>query len=107
MARKKSAAKPIFKVGDKVSKKRMVEYHGNHQYRWWDAEVKEWVDRTLADKLPKGMVVTEIRENPPALVFVVTGNDAKVVWVEITKGKSAVSISRPNVIPLNTGRAKV
>tara|TARA_R110000751_G_scaffold142139_1_gene245587 strand:- start:386 stop:703 length:318 start_codon:yes stop_codon:yes gene_type:complete len=105
MGRKKKK-QLIIEVGAKLTKKGLTDYHNNPEYRWWDAKDKVWTTKKLSDKLPKSVIVDEIRIKDNAKVIIAKSDDMKVLWIEIDSKKTK-TVSRPMVIPLNIDKVKV
>ena len=82
-----------FTIGQKVSKKSLVDYHDNPSYDMWDADAKKWRTVKLADRLPNDMRVVETKQKDNAVVIRIEGDTKKVVWVEVPNGKSKKTIS--------------
>tara|TARA_R110000824_G_scaffold49784_3_gene139533 strand:- start:385 stop:705 length:321 start_codon:yes stop_codon:yes gene_type:complete len=97
----------IIKVGAKLTKKNLTDYHSNPEYRWWDSNDKVWTTKKLSDKLPKSVIVDEIRiKDNNTKVIIAKSDDTKVLWIEMDS-KKAKTVSRPMVVPLNMDEAKV
>ena len=106
MGRKKKQ-QVIIEVGAKLTKKKLTDYHNNPEYRWWDSNDKVWTTKKLSDKLPKSVIVDEIRiKDNNTKVIIAKSDDTKVLWIEMDS-KKAKTVSRPMVVPLNMDEAKV
>ena len=105
MGRKKKT-ELIIEVGAKLTKRKLIDYHNNPEYRWWDSNDKVWTTKKLSDKLPKSVIVDEIRIKDNAKVIIAKSDDTKVLWIEMDSKKTK-KVSRPMVIPLSMDNEKV
>tara|TARA_R110002020_G_C16166363_1_gene763759 strand:+ start:319 stop:639 length:321 start_codon:yes stop_codon:yes gene_type:complete len=106
MGRKKKT-ELIIEVGAKLTKKKLTDYHNNPEYRWWDSNDKVWTTKKLSDKLPKSVIVDEIRiKDNNTKVIIAKGDDIKVLWIEMDTKKTK-KVSRPMVVPLIRDEVKV
>jgi hypothetical protein len=106
MGRKKKT-ELIIEVGAKLTKKKLTDYHNNPEYRWWDSNDKVWTTTKLSDKLPKSVIVDEIRiKDNNTKVIIAKGDDIKVLWIEMDTKKTK-KVSRPMVVPLIRDEVKV
>lgn len=102
MGRKKKAVVEI-KVGVKLSKKVLTDYHNNPDYKWWDSDNNKWTTKKLSDRLPKSVTIEEIRNKDSAKVIIAKSDDTKVLWIEVENKKHKM-VSRPMVVPLTLSR---
>jgi|TARA_R110002012_G_scaffold186431_2_gene353118 hypothetical protein len=106
MGRKKKE-ELIIKVGAKLTKKKLTAYHNNPEYRWWDSNDKVWIIKKLSDKLPKSVIVDEIRiKDNNTKVIIAKGDNTKVLWIEIDSNKTK-TVSRPMVVPLTMDKESI
>ncbi len=96
----------IIEVGAKLTKKKLTDYHNNSEYRWWDSNDKVWTTKKLSDKLPKSVIVDEIRIKDNAKVIIAKSDDMKVLWIEMDTKKTK-KVSRPMVVPLSMDERNV
>ncbi len=106
MGRKKKTGL-IIEVGSKLTKKKLIDYHNNPEYRWWDSNDKVWTTKKLVDKLPKSVIVDEIRiKDNNTKVIIAKSDDIKVLWIEMDL-KNNKKVSRPMVVPLSNDKVNV